>query len=103
MRTNFSTENSLFSDKAHLAVHTQLYPFVFNVTSDHISYESVTLSNDPTDPRHQIMNGEMAIDRIVNVSLDYLTFPLTYTVQERFRRTTAKKWQDITITEHNNS
>lgn len=98
MRTNYSSKNAEFSDNAHLAAQTQLYPFVFNAASEKLSFETVTMSNNP---RHKVLDGEMAVDRIVNVTVESFNFPLTYTVQERFRRTDAMKWQDVTITEKN--
>lgn len=103
MRTNFSSSNSAYSDKAHVAAQTQLYPHVFNTTSENIFYESVTISESQEDKRKQILDGEMAVDRIVNVSIKQFPFPLSYTVQERFRKTKFKKFQDITITEYNYS
>lgn len=101
MKTNFSSSNAAFSDKAHIAAQTQIYPLVFNTTSENITYESVTMSDSPEDNRKKILDGEMAVDRVLSVSAKSLPFPLSYTVQERFRRTNAKKWQDITITEFN--
>jgi len=98
MRTEFEQKNSKFSDKAHIAAQTQLYPKLFNVTPDKIVYEDVTLSEDP---RHKILDAEMAVDRVLSISMGTLRFPITYTVQERFRRPQYKKYQDITITECN--
>jgi len=103
MRTNFSSSNAAFSDKAHLAAQTQIYPAVFNTSSENVSYESVTLSDDPTNKRNQILDGEMAVDRKVYVTVNSFPFPLSYTVQERFRKPKFKKFQDITITEYNTS
>jgi len=103
MKTNFSSSNAAFSDKAHLAAQTQLYPLVFNTSSENIIYETVTLSDSPGNKRNEILDGEMAVDRVINVSVNSFPFPLSYTVQERFRKTKFKKYQDITITECNNS
>lgn len=103
MRTNFSSSNAAFSDKAHIAAQTQIYPHVFNTSSENITYETVTLSENPDDQRSKILDGELAIDRVINVSLKTFPFPLSYTVQERFRKTKFKKYQDITITEYNHN
>lgn len=103
MRTNFSSSNSAFSDQAHIAAQTQLYPLVFNASSENITYESVTISESPEDQRNKILDGEMAVDRMVTVTVDSFPFPLSYTVQERFRKPKFRKYQDITITEYNHS
>lgn len=98
MRTPITPENVEFSQEAHKAAQRQLYPNLFNTTPDKIVYEDVTLSEDP---RHQILDGEMAVDRMINVSISSLRAPITFTVQERFRRTKFQHYQDITVTEFN--
>lgn len=103
MRTDFSSENSAFSDKAHIAAQTQIYPLIFNTSSENISYETVTISNEPTNQRNLILDGEFAVDRKIYVTVEMYPIPLTYTVQERFRRPRFKQFQDITITEYNHS
>jgi hypothetical protein len=53
--------------------------------------------------RQRIYDGEMAIDRIVKVKVERLKYPLSFTVQERFRQNgEMQKYMDITITEWNN-
>ena len=90
MRTNFSSSNAAFSDKAHIAAQTQIYPLVFNTSSENITYETVTLSGNPDDQRSKILDGELAIDRVINVSLKTFPFPLSYTVQEDLEKRSLK-------------
>ncbi len=49
----------------------------------------------------KILDGEMGVDRIVNVTTKSLLAPIVFTVQERFRRPQFAKYQDLTITEWN--
>jgi len=51
----------------------------------------------------QMLDGQMAIDRIVNVTVSGLKHPIQHTVQERFRRQLYSRYRDITITELNNA
>lgn len=100
MKTVFEEKNKNFSDKAHLAAQIQVYPRIFG-TPD-IQFEDVTLSNG--DERSRIYDAEMAVDRILHVATNDFKKPLSFTVQERFRRTNYRnKYQDITITEWNHA
>jgi hypothetical protein len=65
MRTTFEAANQEFSNKAHMLARTDIYPLLFNLPLDRIEFESVTGLDTP---RHQILDGEMAVDRIVNVT-----------------------------------
>jgi hypothetical protein len=100
--TNFSSSNSAFSDKAHSTARTQIYPLIFNTSSDNISYENTTITENNSE-RNRILDGEMAVDRFVKVKVKDYNAPLTYTVQERFIRPNYIDFQDVTITEFNYS
>jgi hypothetical protein len=56
------------------------------------------------DERSDVLDGALGIDRIVKVKglPKFLRQPITFTVQERFRRIEFAKWKDVTITEWNN-
>lgn len=98
MITPIQPKNIKFSNDAHTAAQSQVYPILFNIQQCKLSFETVTIDNDP---RHQILDGEMAVDRIIKVTVNKLQYPLSFTIQERFRRPEFKRWQDITITEWN--
>lgn len=100
MSTPYSIQNANFSNNAHVAAQTQIYPRLFNVAYEQLHFETVTLDSDI---RHQILDGEMAVDRIVKIDVETFKGLLSFTVQERFRRPNYKCWQDITITEWNNN
>jgi len=102
MKTIYETKNGDFSDKAHKAAQQQLYPKLFDCDFDKLSFESVTL-HDSNSERNRILDGELAVDRIVKVSIKSVRFPLSFTIQERFRRVKFMPYQDITITEYNHA
>jgi hypothetical protein len=99
MRTPFSNENKGFSDKAHENAKTSVYPKMLNVDVGRISY--AVQEDLLIDKAWEQLDGKMAIDRIVKLSVQGLRYPLELTVQERFRRPSALSKQDITITEYN--
>lgn len=98
--TPYSTDNKKFSDEAHMAARTLIYPRLFKMDASNITYEQ---QGEITTERWGALDGDMSIDRIVKVTVAGLRQPLTFTVQERFRKPDAAKWQDITITEWNNN
>jgi len=100
MRTEYSETNAAFSNAAHMCARKKIYPMIFNCNPDMLSYEDTLLDyND----RGAVLDGEMATDRIVHVKVNMFRHPIIFTIQERFRRIYASKYQDITITEWNNS
>lgn len=99
-KTPYDQDNADFSDKAHESAQKQIYPKVFKVPFENLSFETTSLE---TSPRNEIMDGEMAIDRIVKVKIKCFRQALQFTIQERFRRPEHLKWKDITITEWNNN
>ncbi len=100
MRTTYEPLNAAFSNAAHLAAQQQVYPFIFNVPQKALTFEDTLLAQDE---RCRILDGEMAVDRIVHVSVLKLRAPLVFTIQERFRRPNFAHYQDITITEWNHA
>lgn len=100
MRTRYDVKNGKFSDRAHLAAQSQIYPKLFNVDKSKLVFETVTMQGS-NDIRNRILDGEMAVDRIVKVSYTMFRRPISFTVQERFRRSSFRKFQDVTITEFN--
>jgi hypothetical protein len=100
MSTAYSTSNQLFSDEAHLAAQSQIYPIVFNVDREHLRFTTTSLS---LGEKEKILDGEMAVDRIVSVKVQWFKSEVEFTIQERFRKKQYMSFQDITITEWNNS
>ena len=98
MRTVFEQKNADFSTWAHLAARRLIYPRIFG--TENLSFEDTSLT---VSPRSQILDGEMAIDRIVRVHICNLGAPLVFTMQERFRTPGYAKWLDVTITEWNHA
>jgi len=98
VRTPFDATNAGFSGKAHLAAREQFYPRLFNTSPGSLKFVDTVM--DGTE-RNRILDGEMAVDRMVYVTKTDLHHPLTFTIQERFRRPQYKRYQDLTITEHN--
>jgi hypothetical protein len=98
--TQFEQHNQDFSNKAHAAAQSLVYPKLFGCDQAMMTFESCSVS----DGGHkQMLDGQMAIDRIVNVTVGGLRYPIQHTVQERFRRQSYSRYRDITITELNNS
>ena len=50
-----------------------------------------------------ILDGQMAVDRIVHVTVSGLRDTIDHVVQERFRRPQYARYRDITITEWNHA
>ncbi len=98
MSTPYSTQNQLFSDNAHIAAQKTSYPLLFNVPNESLHFTTTSLS---IGEKECILDGEMAIDRIVKVSVQWFQNPIEFTIQERFRKEKYREWQDITITEWN--
>ena len=98
MRTEYTAKNAEFSNLAHLAAQRLIYPFLFRCDPAQLSFESTLLE---TSEKNKILDGEMAVDRIVTVTVSGLHAPLSMTIQERFRRPEFSKYQDVTITEWN--
>lgn len=96
MKTPYDKTNANYSNMAHMAAREVVYPAIFGTES--LAYEDCTLAENA---RSRILDGEMAVDRIVRVSTSLLGAPIVFTVQERFRRPGNTRYQDLTITEWN--
>lgn len=100
MLTPYSTDNQAFSDAAHAAAQSAVYPHVLDCDRDSLSFESSSVG-DGGDKA--ILDGQMAVDRIVSVTVSGLRGPIEHTVQERFRRPGYSGYRDLTITEWNHA
>lgn len=98
MKTQYSNINQIFTDEAHLAAQEKIYPCLFNTTKRNMKFITTSLSGGGKD---RVLDGDMAIDRIIKVKVDWFRAPLEFTVQERFRRHHYAKFKDLTITEWN--
>ena len=98
MTTPYSENNQLFSDEAHLAAQNSIYPILFNVPRKLLRFTTTSLS---VGEKEKILDGEMAIDRLVSVKNQWFKAEIEFTIQERFRKPEFLKYQDVTITEWN--
>lgn len=98
MYTPFEQHNQDFSDKAHAAAQSLVYPRLFNCDRGAMEFERASVSDGG---EKAILDGQMAVDRIVSVTVPGLRGPIEHIVQERFRRQKYEIYRDITITEWN--
>lgn len=98
--TVYEQANAFFSNRAHMAARTMLYPRIFRTPVERMAFEDTLLA---MSERAQILDGEMGVDRIVRVSVYNLRAPIVFTVQERFRRPEFARYRDLTITEWNHA
>lgn len=99
MYTRFDQHNQDFSDKAHASAQSLVYPRIFECDEARLTFESASVSDGG---EKAILDGQMAVDRLVRVYVNGLRQPIQHTVQERFRRPRYRGYRDITITEWNN-
>lgn len=100
MFTPFSQDNQDFSDKAHAAAQSLVYPHIFNCEKSAMEFERASVSDGG---EKAILDAQMGVDRLVKVSVKGLRQPIQHTVQERFRRPAYTSYKDITVTEWNNA
>lgn len=98
MRTYYSENDAEKSNIAHTLARKIIYPKIFNVPQKSLVFEDTLLS---IGSREAALDGELAIDRVVGVSVDGYRQPIKFTIQERFRDPQYQKMQDVTITEWN--
>ena len=99
MRTLYEEKRAAFSDAAHMAARTRIYPDFLGVEPDEIDYEDVRLR---TGLRGRILDGEMGVDVVVRPKAPSgLRARTSLYVQERFRGSSFGGYDDITITEFN--
>jgi hypothetical protein len=91
--TPHSQDNQDFSNQGHMRARIDIYPLLFSVPGDRISY--IELANAKE------RDYDQGIDKTVRVSVPGLRGKLGFTVQERFRRPKYASNRDITITEFN--
>lgn len=96
-KTDFSKENSSFSNNAHRAAQRIIYPSLFNVGMDRLHFIDTTIE---TGSKGDYLDGTLGIDRIVGVDAN-LRMPLLFSIQERFRKSKYDRYQSLTITEWN--
>jgi hypothetical protein len=96
--TVFEPEKAQFSDRAHAAAQRLIYPQALGVEWHQLQFETARFG---TSERNSILDGELAVDRIVTVTVEDLQAPLKQVVQERFREPEYARWKDLTITEWN--
>lgn len=97
-RTKFEPINKEFSDKAHTAAQQLIYPEIFKCSLKKLEFETIRFERSE---RERTLDGKEAIDRIIRVEVEKLKAPLSFTVQERWRRMGYTNWKDLTITEWN--
>jgi hypothetical protein len=98
--TQFEQHNQDFSDKAHAAAQSLVYPQLFKCDHSRLKFDSASVKDGG---EKAILDGEMAVDRLVDVDVERLKLPLRFTVQERFRRPEYRDFRDMTITEWNHA
>ena len=97
--TPYSRTNRQFTERAHELAQQQVYPDMFGVAVEQIDYQ---LLKDDT-ARAFLLDTAVAVDRLLRVTVKHLRMPITFDVQERFRRPQYHRFQDITITEWNHN
>ena len=100
MNTPFEQHNQDFSDKAHAAAQSLVYPKLFGCEASQLKFDSASVGDGG---EKAILDGQMAVDRLVDVEVNKLRHPVRFTVQERFRRPEFGKYKDMTITEWNHA
>lgn len=101
--TPYEPENAKFSNDAHLAARTLIYPRLWRVPDDRISYEDVRIDADTSSERYQILDGEMGVDRLISITHPRHPAPIGFHVQERFRKPKYRERRDVTITAWNHA
>lgn len=101
MYTPFSKNNADLSKRAHELAIKKVYPQVFGVSPERLSFDEDTLLD--SSPRGQVLDGEMGVDYVARLTVHPLSAPLQLTVQERFRRAQYAHFRDVTITEWNHN
>ena len=100
MFTPFEQHNQDFSDRAHAAARSLVYPQLFGCDESRLQFDSASVGDGG---EKAILDGQMAIDRLIDVTVHGLQSPLRHTIQERFRRPGYRSYRDITITEFNHN
>lgn len=91
--TPYSSDNQRFSNEAHKQARIDIYPLLFGVPAERLSYME--------RPDAQERDFHQAIDRDIEITVPGLSGKLCVSVQERFRQPKYAHHQDATITEFN--
>lgn len=98
-RTRFNKNNKGFTERAHEAARKQVYPEFFQ--------SDVPLNIENTDrgdcKEHNILDRSLGIDVRVHADVEALGQTVPLHIQERFRRPSYRKFQDLTITKFNHA
>lgn len=97
MYTPYSRALAEESNKAHMAAQSRIYPILLGVDRNQLEFVDCTGDTE----RNRILDGEMAVDRMVKITVNGLKMPITLTVQERFRKMKFSRYRDLTVTEWN--
>lgn len=98
MQTPYSQDNQDFSDRAHVAAQSQVYQYALDADASSLAFRCTSLA---VGEKERVLDGEMGVDRIVEVSCLSMRKPITFCVQERFRRIRYRGFKDITVTTWN--
>lgn len=105
MGTPFDIDRAEFSNRAHQAAQRLLYPQIFGIPLTDLEFEEAGTLLDEGE-RGRVLDGELAIDRVVKVSTLAFDAPLVFPTQERFREpdyygNLRGRCRDVTITKWN--
>jgi len=96
VRTPYKQHQGDFSQRAHKAAESLLYPSVFRARPDSLTFDETLFKKGG---RNAALDAELAIDCVVGHKVTGHRFPLLYTVQERFRNWKKySRYSDVTIT-----
>jgi hypothetical protein len=91
MSTIYQPLNAAFSEQAHRAARTLIYPALFRVSPERLEFEATQVERQPGEDfshsRNSILDGDLKVDRLVRVNTSGESAPFLFTIQERFRRT----------------
>jgi hypothetical protein len=99
LRTPVSKQNERITDEGHKLAEQEIYPLIFNVSSEQIRFERTHIKDGK---KGELLDGRFATDYIAYITLPELRSPLQIAIQERWRDPECYFHRDITITEWNN-
>lgn len=100
VKMEFDVEHSAFSEAAHQAAVSQVYPDIFPGAPE----ETVVVKSPShlSTAEEQMFDLRFKIDRVFEAEFDDLRGSVPISVQERFRHPEYQRYRDLTITEYNN-
>jgi hypothetical protein len=96
-RTPYTESRGDFTNRGHVAAQRLIYPVLFGTDAAHLHFESTLVRGG--DEREKLLDGELGIDRIVRVEVSGQSWPMVFTIQERFRSVEQGNFSDVTLTE----